>query len=205
LPIDLRSILDPAHAAVITQEMQKGVLGENPIFPMLAEEARRQAIPNAARLVRAARSAGARVVHCIAMRRADGAGSNTNARIFGAARKSSGSIEPRTEGAEVIDEIGLEKSDLVSSRLHGIGPMWGTDLDSMLRNLDVRTIVVVGASINVGVTNAVMDAVNAGYQVVLPRDAVAGIPGDYADAVIDNTLSLLATVCTTDDVIGAWT
>ena len=49
-----------------------------------------------------------------------------------------------------------------------------------------------------------MDAVNAGYQVVLPRDAVAGIPKDYADAVIDNTLSLLATIVTTDDVIGAW-
>ena len=60
------------------------------------------------------------------------------------------------------------------------------------------------SSVNVGITNLVMDAVNAGYQVVLPRDAVAGVPKDYADAVIDNTLSLLATVTTTDDVIGAW-
>ena len=49
-----------------------------------------------------------------------------------------------------------------------------------------------------------MDAVNAGYQVVLPRDAVAGTPADYADAVIDNTLSLLATVTTTADVVKTW-
>jgi nicotinamidase-related amidase len=49
-----------------------------------------------------------------------------------------------------------------------------------------------------------MDAVNAGYQFVLPRDAVAGIPQSYADAVIDNTLSLLATVVTTDEVVAAW-
>jgi nicotinamidase-related amidase len=49
-----------------------------------------------------------------------------------------------------------------------------------------------------------MDAVNAGYQVVLPRDAVAGVPKEYADAVIDNSLALLATVTTTDEVIGAW-
>ena len=48
-----------------------------------------------------------------------------------------------------------------------------------------------------------MDAVNAGYQFVLPRDCVAGFPADYADAVIDNTLSLLAVVTTADDVIGA--
>ena len=59
-------------------------------------------------------------------------------------------------------------------------------------------------SVNVAVTNLVMDAVNRGYQVVLPRDAVAGLPADYADAVIDNTIALLATVTTTAAVIDAW-
>jgi nicotinamidase-related amidase len=49
-----------------------------------------------------------------------------------------------------------------------------------------------------------MDAVNAGYQMVMPRDAVAGIPEDYADAVLDNTVALLATLTTTDQLIAAW-
>ena len=49
-----------------------------------------------------------------------------------------------------------------------------------------------------------MDAVNHGYQFVMPRDAVAGIPESYADQVIDNTLSLLATITTTDEVLAAW-
>ncbi len=82
--------------------------------------------------------------------------------------------------------------------------MGGTDLDSILRNLGVTTIVAVGVSVNVAITNLVMDAVNAAYRVVLPRDAVAGIPADYAGAIIDNTLSLLATVTTTDDLIEEW-
>ncbi|STZ73178.1 Isochorismatase hydrolase [Mycolicibacterium fortuitum] len=68
----------------------------------------------------------------------------------------------------------------------------------------MRTIVAVGVSVNIAITNLVMDAVNAGYRVVLPRDAVAGIPSAYADAVIDNTLSLLATVTTTDRLLHAW-
>jgi nicotinamidase-related amidase len=68
----------------------------------------------------------------------------------------------------------------------------------------VRTLVVTGVSVNVAVTNLVMDAVNHGYDVVLPRDAVCGIPTDYADAVIDNTLALLATITTTDDLLAAW-
>ena len=46
-------------------------------------------------------------------------------------------------------------------------------------------------------------AVNLAYRVVVPRDAVAGIPADYATAIIDNTLSLLATITTTDDLIEA--
>ena len=49
-----------------------------------------------------------------------------------------------------------------------------------------------------------MDAVNAAYRVVVPRDAVAGIPTDYADAIVDNTISLLATVTTTADLLAAW-
>ena len=61
-----------------------------------------------------------------------------------------------------------------------------------------------GVSVNVAIPNFVMDAVNHGYQFVLPRDAVAGIPESYADDVIDNSLSLLATVTTTDAVVGAW-
>jgi biuret amidohydrolase len=58
--------------------------------------------------------------------------------------------------------------------------------------------------VNVAITNLVMDAVNRGYQVVLPRDAVCGVPASYADAVIDNTLALLATICATEDVVAAF-
>jgi hypothetical protein len=33
---------------------------------------------------------------------------------------------------------------------------------------------------------------------------VAGLPQDYADAMIDNTLALLATVVTTAELLEAW-
>jgi len=138
------------------------------------------------------------------MRRPDGLGSNDNARIFGAARKAPVALTPGSEAVEVIDEIGVEAGDVVLSRFHGVGPMAGTDLDPVLRNLGATTIVAIGVSVNVGMTNLVMDAVNAGYRVVMPRDAVAGVPEEYANAMIDNTLSLLATVVTTDDLLEVW-
>lgn len=204
MPTDLRELVRPEHTAVVTQECQKGVLGDGGPFPLLVEAARSELIPNGARLLKAARAADVAVIHAIAARRPDGLGYNTNARLFGAVRKSGVVLELGTPLTEVIDEFDPQPSDINSVRMHGIGPMWATDLDPIMRNLGVKTIVAIGASVNVGITNLVMDAVNAGYQVVLPRDAVAGVPKEYADAIIDNTLSLLATVTTTDDVIGAW-
>ena len=73
------------------------------------------------------------------------------------------------------------ESDLVLPRLHGLSPFQGTELDFVLRNLGVRTIVGVGVSVNVAIKNLAFDAVNAGYQVVIPRDAVAGLPRSYVE------------------------
>ena len=101
-------------------------------------------------------------------------------------------------------EIGIDPTDIVLPRYHGLGPMTGTQLDSILRNLGVTTIVGVGVSVNIGMTNLALDAVNRGYQIVMPRDAIAGVPVDYADAVIDNTLALIATITTTEEILSAW-
>jgi biuret amidohydrolase len=200
----LSALLDPTTTALVTQECQGGVIGPQAGLPMLADEARREAIPNIAKLLAAARAARVAVVHCLINRRADGRGSNTNARLFAAGKSFSADLTPGSAGGSVLPEFGPEPDDLVLTRTHGVGPMTGTDLDSVLRNLGIKTIVGVGVSVNVAITNFVMDAVNRGYQFVLPRDAVSGFPREYAESVIDNTLSLLATVTTTDAVLDTW-
>ncbi|CAN5494927.1 cysteine hydrolase [soil metagenome] len=199
----LAELVLPAHTAVVTSEVQNGVVGADSALPALAEAARPM-VGRLAVLCAAARTAGAHVIHATAARRADGAGSNTNCRLFLGVRKSPVALLPGSFEAEVVPELGPEPTDLVLGRLHGLNPMGGTDLDPILRNLGVTTIVVTGVSVNVAVTNLVMDAVNLGYQVVLPRDGVCGIPAEYADAVIDNTLALLATVTSVDALVAAW-
>ncbi|OJZ74374.1 isochorismatase [Mycobacterium paraffinicum] len=200
----LKDLIDPASTALVTQECQGGVIGPQAGLPLLAEEAQREAVPNIVNLVEAARAAGVTVVHCLMQRRPDGRGSNTNARLFAAAKSFPVDLTPGSAGASVLPQLGPADTDLVLTRIHGVGPMCGTDLDSVLRNLGVKTIVGVGVSVNVAITNFVMDAVNRGYQFVLPRDAVSGFPREYADAVIDNTLSLLATVTTSGAVVDVW-
>jgi nicotinamidase-related amidase len=200
----LKDLAAPKHTAIVTQECQGAVIGPHAGLALLAEEARRVALPNIVRLLPAARAAGVRVVHCLVQRRTDGLGSSHNAKIFALGRGEV-DIVPGTPGAAVLPELGPEPTDLVLSRWHGVGPMGGTDLDAVLRNLEVSTIVVVGVSLNIAIPNIVMDAVNAAYRVVVPRDAVAGIPTEYGEAIITNTLSLLATITTTDDLLRVWT
>ena len=200
---DLAELVAPDRTALVTQECQGAVMGPNAGLAVLAAEARREALPNIARLLPTARAAGVRVVHCLVQRRPDGLGSNHNARLFAAARGVD--ITPGSERAMLLPELGSAPTDVTLTRWHGVGPMGGTDLDAVLRNLGVSTIVVVGVSLNIAIPNLVMDAVNAAYNVVLPRDAVAGVPAEYGEAVIANSLSLLATVTTTDELIAAWT
>jgi nicotinamidase-related amidase len=199
----LAELAAPEHTAIVTQECQGAVMGPDAGLAMLADEARREALPNLARLLPAARAAGVHVVHCLVQRRPDGLGSNHNAKIFAMGRGEV-DITPGTPGAALLPELGPEPTDLVLSRWHGVGPMGGTDLDAVLRNLGVSTLVVVGVSLNIAIPNLVMDAVNAAYRVIVPRDAVAGIPADYGAAMIANTLSLLATITTTDDLLQVW-
>lgn len=204
MPLDLAALVDPSHTAVVTSEVQNGVVGERSVLPALADAAAVEMLPALERLLPAARTAGVQVVHCTAYRRADGKGANHNARLFLGVRKSPVALLPGTAEVEVVPTLGPEPDDLVLTRTHGLDPMCGTDLDPVLRNLGVRTLVVTGVSVNVAVTNLVMDAVNRGYDVVLPRDAVCGLPREYADAMIDNTLALLAVVTTTDELIRIW-
>jgi nicotinamidase-related amidase len=205
MPLDLSALVAPTHTALVLQEVQNGVVGAPAVLPALAEAAAAvDLVGNCARLARAARKAGITVVHCTAETRDDRKGANNNARLFGGVQKSSVRLSPGSAAVQVPDEIGVDPADIVLPRYHGLGPMTGTQLDPILRNLGVTTIVGVGVSLNVGMVNLAFDAVNRGYQIVLPRDAVAGVPPDYAEAVLANTLAIVATITTTPAVVAAW-
>ncbi len=203
MALDLRELVDPAHTALVTQECQRGVMGDLSALPELAAAAR-VVLPNLTRLVEAARAARVPVIHCTAERRSDGTGANSNARIFQYMAKSRSPLLPGSPAAEIVPEIKVSDADLVMPRLHGLSPFQGTELDSILRNLGVRTLVGVGVSVNVAIQNLAFDAVNAAYQVVIPRDAVAGFPDAYVDAVFRNTLNAVATLVATDQLIEVW-
>ncbi|MFH9991002.1 cysteine hydrolase [Streptomyces luteogriseus] len=199
----LSELLEPRTTVLLTVECQEGVVGEDSALPELAEQARAGGVlANIARLVAAAHDAGVQVVHAVAERRPDGRGANSNARLFRAAARLPVQQLTGTPAVQVAAPIEVAEEDLVVRRLHGLSPLQGTDVDPLLRNLGCRTLIVTGVSANVAVPNAVFDAVNRGYTVVVPADAIAGVPSDYTPAMIRHTLALVATVATTDEVLA---
>ncbi|CAN5691325.1 cysteine hydrolase [soil metagenome] len=205
MPTDFRDLLEPTTTVLLTQECQRGVVGPNSMIPELARVARESgAIANATRLVHGARAAGVGVVHALAARRHDGRGANTNARLFVSVARQRDQQWLGTDATLPVEEFGTDDADLTSTRLHGLSPIVGQDVDGLLRNLGCRTVVIVGVSTNVAIPNAVFDAVNLGYQVVVPVDAIAGVPLEYTDLLVRNSLSLVATTTTTDNVLSCW-
>jgi biuret amidohydrolase len=205
----IRQAVGPAHTAVLTMELQRGVVGDGATFPALVEEvARTGMLATAGRVCAAARTAGARVVHCTAESRPDGAGSATNCKVLALAararRQGNSPTEVGSAGTQLVPELGDDSRDIVVPRLHGLTPFTSTSLDQILRNLGVRTVIATGVSVNLGIFGMIMSAVDLGYQVVLVRDAIAGVPAEYADAVIENSLSLVSTIVTSDELLAAW-
>jgi nicotinamidase-related amidase len=201
----LTDLLDPATTAVVTVEMQRGIIGDRTTLNPLKEVAdRKQIVPATVRLLRAARGSGIRVVHATISLRADRAGLTVNNRMMAISVKNPDQVLEGSESSRLLPELGPEPVDIVCNRIHGLTPFTGTELDPILRNLGVRTIVPVGVSVNEALLGTCISAADLGYRIVLPTDAIAGVPEEYADAVVGNTLALLANLATVDQVIEAW-
>lgn len=204
MPIDLEALFRPG-VAVLTVECQRGVIGPNGPLPALVAAVRESGIvPRGAGVLEAARAAGRPVLHGTVIRRPDGGGFVRNCRLFTAA-ESSGS-PPLLIGSEqqkVIEEFGPGELDYEVPRYHGVSLFHDTELDAILRSLEVRTVVLLGVSLNIAITGTTIEAVNRGYQVVIPADGVIGTPAEYGEAMLQYSLRMLATVTTCDDVVAA--
>ena len=200
----LAALVAPEHTTIIGMELQRGVVGDLARFEGPAEAVREAGlIERCARLYNAARAAGIRIVHCKAGFRPDRAGSYWNIPFVAELMDDPEHLPLGSPAVDVVPSL-FEKTDLESVRLHGISPYAGTDLDSLLRSLGTRTVVVTGVSLNRGIVGTAIESVNHSYSVVIPRDAVAGFPKEYGEQVLRHTLDGLTTLSTVEELVALW-
>jgi biuret amidohydrolase len=207
MAFDMSKLLAPGKVALLLSEVQRSVIGDLAKLKELAQAAAEAGvIPNSARLAAAARVHRAPVIHCLANTTPNRFGANTNARLFkGVTNRATASEAPAHDPASDTPCPQVwQPEDILSPRDHGLSPMADTQLDRRLRNSGITTVILAGVSLNVALLHMTMEAVNNSYQVIIASDAVAAFPGDYAGPVMKNSLSLIATIATTDDIVAAW-
>lgn len=79
-----------------------------------------------------------------------------------------------TWGNQIIDELSPLPDEIVIPKRRFSG-FFGTDLDLVLRENGIDTIVVTGVLTNICVLYTVSDAYQRGYKVIVPEDSVASV------------------------------
>jgi biuret amidohydrolase len=193
------------ESALLTFEMQRGIVGDLHTMPVIFEAVRASnLISEIERLVVPMRRAGIPVVHVTVARRPDLRGTYMNMPFITEHLKTTsdpGALDVGSPGTEVVPEL-FDSDDIVVQRLHGLSGFTDTGLDSMLRSMERRTIIVTGSSVNRGIIGLTIEGINRGYRVVIPREAVTGYPLEYRDMVLEHSLRQITTLCGVDDLLA---
>jgi nicotinamidase-related amidase len=193
---------NPETTAIVCVECQNGVLGPDSVLPALAADSS-ELVSSVGRLLDSARQFGARVVHSTYEGNLGGQPTGT-ARLWRVLGPATAGWAPGSTSTTVLSEL-LAPTDLVLPRHHGLFPTLDSELLPVLKGLGVRTIVLTGVSLNLAITHTAGHVTQAGFDLVVPRDAVGGTPQDYAKQVLDNTIAVLGRLTTVDQLIGEWT
>ena len=76
-----------------------------------------------------------------------------------------------TEGAEVIEELKPNEGDYIIEKRRYSG-FYQTDLDMLLRELKVETVILTGLHTHICVKHTAADAFFRGYKIIIPKDCV---------------------------------
>ena len=86
-------------------------------------------------------------------------------------------------GAEIVDELKPRKGDFrVYKRKYSA--FQGTDLDQLLRELKVDTVILAGVVTDICIQHTAADAFFRGYKIVVPKDCVEAVDAPTQEAAI---------------------
>ena len=86
-------------------------------------------------------------------------------------------------GAEIIDELKPQKDDFrVFKRKYSA--FQGTDLDQLLRELKVDTVILTGVVTDICIQHTAADAFFRGYKIIIPKDCVEAVDATTQEAAI---------------------
>jgi nicotinamidase-related amidase len=202
--------LDPDRTAIVSIDMHRGHLEDSPDCPCPAPRARDLVAPVNA-FHAAARALGVPVIHVRSVLRRGGVDDTAGIpsawrRTFplhvGPIPNSDAHAIEGTRWTEFVTDVAA--SDLIVETKRRLSAFYPTDLDLLLRNLGVRSVVLDGGFTDCCILNTAFDAANRTYRVVVPRDLVRGTDEYLEDAALAMISLHLGLVTQSGALLDVW-
>ena len=115
-------------------------------------------------------------------------------------------VQEQTEGsrwAEIMPELEPGKTDSCVNTKRRYSAFYGTDLDLLLKNLEVETVILTGVMTEICVLCSAFEAFNRDYRVVVVKDCTAGRDLQTEVCVLERIISLeVGWVLTSEELVA---
>jgi nicotinamidase-related amidase len=182
----------PDRTALLVIDMQRDFVDPGGFGEALGNDVSllRRAVQPIQRVLEAARAARMLVIHTREGHRPDLSDLPQAKRVRGRLKSGIGDVGPmgrilvRGEyGHGIVDELQpLEAEPVVDKP--GKGSFYATDLDSILKNRDIRSLLVTGVTAEVCVQTTVREANDRGYECLVLADCIASYFPEFYDMTI---------------------
>jgi biuret amidohydrolase len=213
-PQDTRGLfddyLDPAKTAIVSIDMHRGHLDPSPQCPCPAPRARDIVEPINA-FHAAARTLGVSIIHVRSVLRRGGVDdisgiSSAWRRTFplyvGEIPNSDAHAIEGSQWTEFVTHV--DPQDLIVETKRRLSAFYPTDLDFLLRNMRVESLVLDGGFTDCCILNAAFDASNHNYRVIVARDLVRGTDEHLENAALAMVSLHLGLVADAADILAEW-
>ena len=194
LLIDIQNLVS---SKPLLQEALGAGLPERGVREALREydERVKKAVKNAHKILRVCRRRGYDVVHIKL-----GAQTSNPRHTAKINRKADFIVPMDAEKADFLDEVKPAKGELIFPKTNG-GAFTGTNLDFVLRNMDIDSIIVTGFLTDQCVLATAICGADIGYDVLLVEDACTGTTKENQDAVVRLARDVFLKVKTTAELV----
>ena len=187
--------LNQARPALLTMDY------ENDIVNSLPEDCRMPLLERAATVIKEARQANIPVIYVVVRFRDGYPEVNLQNKLF-RALKESGRLREGTAGAEIDPKVAPLPADVVVTQRR-IGAFSTTDLGTVLRAMNINTLVLCGISTSGVVLSTVRRAADMDYKLVVVSDACADRDPEVQRGLMDKVFPWQATVVTSREFLKA--
>jgi len=210
LPEGFKDYVSLKNTAVISIDMHEGHLADTPDCPCPAPRAR-EIVEPLNEFHRAARALGVPVIHVRSVLRKGGADDlkgipsawrRTFPLYVGDIPNADEHAIEGTRWTNFVTEVA--ERDLIVETKKRLSAFYPTDLDFLLRNMRIETVIFDGGFTDCCVLNSSFDASNHNYRVIVLRDLVRGTNDEMEDAALKIISLHLGLVMDSADLLAAW-